>query len=69
MKCNDYTIANLLDYLYHKKHYWFRFLARQTNATISVQISFTKKLEQDDGATIFFIAEKQQKTILRKQII
>ena len=25
---------------------------------------FTGKLEEDDGATMFFIAEKQQKTIL-----
>ena len=28
------------------------------------QINFTGKLEESDGATEFFIAEKQQKTIL-----
>ena len=28
------------------------------------QINFTRKLEENDGATMFFIAEKQQKTIL-----
>ena len=39
-------------------------LSRQTNTNIPQQISFTGKLEKDDGATMFFIAEKQQKTIL-----
>ena len=28
------------------------------------QINFTGKLEEDNGATMFFIAEKQQTTIL-----
>ena len=28
------------------------------------QINFTGKLEEDGGATMFFISEKQQKTIL-----
>ena len=28
------------------------------------QINFTGKLEEDDGSKTFFIAEKQQKTIL-----
>ena len=32
--------------------------------TIPQQINFTGKLEKDDSATMFFIAEKQQKTIL-----
>ena len=31
---------------------------------IPQQINFTEKLEEDDGASMFFIAEKQQKTIL-----
>ena len=39
-------------------------LSRQTNTNIPQQISFTGKLEKDDGATMLFIAEKQQKTIL-----
>ena len=39
-------------------------LSRQTNTNIPQQINFTGKLEKDDGATMFFIAEKQQKTIL-----
>ena len=32
--------------------------------SIPQQINFAGKLEEDDGATIFFIAEKQQKIIL-----
>ena len=39
-------------------------LSIQTNTNIPQQISFTGKLEKDDGATMLFIAEKQQKTIL-----
>ena len=38
-------------------------LSRKTNTNISQKINFTGKLE-DDGATMFFIAEKQQKTLL-----
>ena len=40
----------LLDYLYHQKYY--------------KQINFAGNLKEDHGATIFFIAEKQQKAIL-----
>ena len=36
--------------------------------SISQQINFVGKLEEDDGATIFFIAEKQQKTVLNFSI-
>ena len=39
-------------------------LPRQANTRILQQIDFVGKLEEDDGATMFFIAEKQQKTIL-----
>ena len=38
-------------------------LSKQTNTSIRQQIKFTGKLE-DNGATIFFVSEKQQKTIL-----
>ena len=31
--------------------------------SIPQQINFIENLEEDNGATIFFIAEKQQKTI------
>ena len=60
------TIENLLDYLYHEKYYKpiGIDLSRETNATIPQQINFTGNLDEDDGERMFFIAEKQQKTIL-----
>ena len=67
MSRNDnYTTGNILDYLYHQKYYKLigTDLSRQTNASIPKQINFVGKLEENDGATMIFIAEKQQKTIL-----
>ena len=67
MSRNDnYTTGNLLDYLYHQKYYKLigTDLSRQTNTSIPQQINFVEKLEEDDGATTIFIAEKQQKIIL-----
>ena len=63
---NDYTTWNLLNYLYHQKYYKLIGIdvSRQKNTSISQQINFVGKLEEDDGATIIFIAEKQQKTTL-----
>ena len=63
---NDYATGNLLDYLYHQKYYKLIDidLSRQKNTTVSQQINFTGKLEKYDGATMFFIAGKQLKTIL-----
>ena len=56
----------VLDYLYHQKYYKLIGidLSRQTNISISQKINFVRKLEEDDGATMFLIAEKQKKTIL-----
>ena len=34
------------------------------DTTIPQQINFVGKLEGDDGVTIFFVAKKQQKTIV-----
>ena len=64
---NDYTTGNLLDYLYHQKYYKLIgiYLSRQASTIISQQFKFVGKLEEDDsGAIMFFIAEKQQKAIL-----
>ena len=60
------TKRNLLDYSYHQIYYKLIGinLSRQTNTSIPLQVNFPSKLEEDDGATMFFIAEKQQKTIL-----
>ena len=63
---NGYTTGNLLDYLYHQNYYKIIGIdsSRQTTAGIPQQIKFLEKLEEDDGATMSFIAEKQQKTVL-----
>ena len=44
---DDYATGNLLDYLYHQKHYKLIDidLARQTNTSILKQINFVEKLE------------------------
>ena len=62
----DYTIGNVLDYLYHQKYYKSIGidLSWQTNISIPQKINFVGKLGEDDGVTMFVIAEKQQKTIL-----
>ena len=39
------------------------YLSRQSNATIPQQIKFIGELEEDNGAMMFFIAEKQQKKL------
>ena len=64
---HDYTTGNLLDLFYHQKYYKLIGigLSRQINTSIPQQINFTGKLEEEDGATMFFISEKQQKTILK----
>ena len=41
--------------------YWYIFI--KTKLTIHQQINFIRKLEEDDGATMSFAAEKQQKPI------
>ena len=58
---DDYTTGSLLDYLYHQNYYKLIGidLSRQTNTNIPQQINFTGKLDEVDGATMFFIAEKQ----------
>ena len=65
-KNDDSTTENLLEYLHHQKDYKFIGidLSRQTNTSIPQQINFVGELEKDRGAAMFFIAERQQKTIL-----
>ena len=64
---NDYTTGNVLDYLYHRNYYKLIGidLSRQANTSIPQQVNFVGKLEEYDCETMFFIVEKQQKTILR----
>ena len=60
---DNYTTGNLLDSLYDQKCYQLIGidLSRQTNTAIPQQIDFTGKKGEDDGATMFFVSEKQQK--------
>ena len=53
---DDYTTGNVLDYLYHQNYNKLIGidLSRQANTNIT---------HEDDGAKMFFIAEKQQKSI------
>ena len=62
---NDYITRNLLDFSYHQNYYTLNGinLSRQTNRSITQKINFVGNLEKDDGATKFFIAEKQHKII------
>ena len=63
---DEYTTKNLLGFSYHQNYYKLIGinLSRQTNTNIAEQINFAGKLEEDDGATRFFLAEKYHKTIL-----
>ena len=63
---DDYAIGNLLESLYHEKYYKLLGidLSRQPNASIPQQINFAGKLD-GDGATMLFIAKKEQKTVLK----
>ena len=65
-KNDDYTKVNLLNYLHRQKYYILIGidLSRKTITSIPQQINFAEKLKKDDSATMLFIAEKQQKTIL-----
>ena len=62
-----YNRKILLHYSYHQNKYKNIFidLSRQTNTSIPQQINFTEKLEQDDGAIMFFIAEKREKNYFK----
>ena len=64
MSRNDYyTTRNLLDYLYHQRHYKLTGidLSRETNTTFPQQTNFVEKLEEGNGAIIFVIPENRQK--------
>ena len=56
----DDITGNLLDFPCHQNYYKFIGidLLWQTNMNIPKQIDFVGKLEEDDGATMFAIAQK-----------
>ena len=61
---NGYTTSNLLDFAYFKKNYRLTAtdLSIQTKLKDPQQISFIGKLEEDHGATMFFVTEKSEET-------
>ena len=64
---NDYVTGNLLDFTYFKENYRLiaTDLSKQNNLKDLQQVSFIGKLEnQANGATMFFIIEKSEKTTL-----
>ena len=64
---NDgYTTGNLLDYLYYQKYYKTigKDLSRHASMSITQQINFVGKLEEDDGAKCFYRWKAKKKTIL-----
>ena len=62
-RSNDYTTVNLLDFSYHQSYYKLidKDLSRQTNTSIPQQINFVRKLEEEDGATMFFYLKGSKK--------
>ena len=58
---DDYATGNLLNFSYRQNYYKRigTYLSRQTNKNIPQKINFTEKLEEDNAATMCFIAEKQ----------
>ena len=61
---NDYTTGNLLDFAYFKENCKLIAidLSKQTKLKDPQQINFIKKLDKDNGATMFFIIEKLEET-------
>ena len=63
---DDYTTGNLLDFVYFRKNYKLIAinLRKQTKLKDPQQISFIGKILATGAATMFFIIEKSDKTIL-----
>ena len=64
---NDYTTGNFLDYGYVSNNYKLisidlRKQIELENPYLKQQINFISKLDEDDGATVFFIIEKLEET-------
>ena len=61
---NDYTTGNLLNFAYLKENYGLIAidLSKQTKFKDLQQINFVGKLDEANGATMFFIIEKSEET-------
>ena len=64
LRSEYFTTENLLDTMHHQNYYKSMdiVLSRQANTTKPQKINFVGKLEEDKGAIMFFITEKQQRT-------
>ena len=64
MDNNEYTTGNLLDFAYFKESYKLIAidLSKQTKLKDPQQINFIEKLDEDKGATMFFIIKKSEET-------
>ena len=67
---NDYTSGCLLDYNYFNNYYKMIAIDLSKQQALDAdpkaiqQINFTEKLDQVEGATMFFITEEAKKTVL-----
>ena len=63
-KNNDCTTGNLLNFAYFKKNYKLIAidLSKETKLKDPQQISFIRKIDKANGATMFFIIEKSEET-------
>ena len=61
---NDYTTGNLFDFGYFKENYKLIAidLSKKTKLKDPQQVNFIRKLEEDHGATMFFVIEKSEET-------
>ena len=61
---NDHATGNLLDFAYFKENYRIGAidLSKQTKLKDPLQISFIGRLDEANGATMFFIIEKSEET-------
>ena len=61
---NDYTTGDLLDFAYFKENYKLIAidLSKQTKLKDLQQINFIGKLDEANGATMFFMIEKSEET-------
>ena len=59
-------MKNVLDFSYHQNYYKLicTDLSRETNTNIPQYINFVRKSKEGNGAKMFFIAGKPEKTIL-----
>ena len=65
-RTDNYTTVNLLAYSHHQSYYKLIGIdvSRKANTSIPKQFVFVGKLEENNVTTMFFIAAKQQKSVL-----